>query len=108
MGDPGARGSHPGRVRLDRRAPQLPHRPRVRPPRRGPRRALLAARPPADGQGHPQVPRGDLAGHADGCRSAAPSARFRPRMAPGRWRKDVEIKAIINFFNMFYPYYLII
>ena len=62
VGRPGALGSRADDLRLDRRAPQLPHRPRLRPPRRGPGRALLAARPPADGQGHPQVPRGDLAG----------------------------------------------
>ena len=48
----------------------------LRPRGRGPDRALLAGRPARDRQGHPQVPRGDLAGAAAG---------RRPRAAASGW-----------------------
>ena len=75
VGRAGALGPRADDLRLDRRAPQLPHRPRVRAPGRGPGRALLAAGPAAHGQGHPQVPRRHLAGDArwrpaSSCRAA--------------------------------------
>ena len=47
------------------------HGARLRPRGRGPDRALLARQPAPDRQGHPQVPRGDLAGAADGRRASS-------------------------------------
>ena len=66
VGDAAALGPRAADVRLVRRAPQLRHGARLRPRGRGPDRALLAGRPARDGEGHPQVPRGDLAGAAAG------------------------------------------
>ena len=64
-----------GRLRLDRRAPQLLHGALLRTRGGGPHRPLLAGQPPPDRQGHPEVPRRDLAraahGRGDrGCRAA--------------------------------------
>ena len=59
-----------GHLRLDRRAAQLLHGALVRARGRGPDRPLLAGRRPPDRQGHPQVPRGHLAGDADGRRAS--------------------------------------
>ena len=64
MGPAAALGPRAADVRLVRRAAQLRHRAGLRPRGRGPDRALLAGQPARDGQGHPQVPRGDLAGAA--------------------------------------------
>ena len=52
----------PAHVRVVRRAPQLLHGAWVRARGRGPDRALLAGGVPPARQGHPEVPRGDLAG----------------------------------------------
>ena len=71
LGRAAAVGSRPGHVRLVRRPPQLLHGALVRAPRRGPDRPLLAGRPARDGEGHPQVPLGLLAGAADGGRSSS-------------------------------------
>ena len=73
LGRPGAVGPRPRLLRVVRRAAQLLHGARLRPRRRGPHRPLLgAADVPRHRQGHPQVPRGLLAGAA---------ARRRPRAA---------------------------
>ena len=53
-------------VRVVRRAAQLRDRALVRPRRRGPDRALLAGCVPRPREGHPEVPRSDLAGAPDG------------------------------------------
>ena len=71
MGPAAPLGPGPAHVRLVRRPPQLRHRAHLRPPRRGPHRALLARRPARDGEGHPQVPRGDLARPLHGRRTAS-------------------------------------
>ena len=62
----------------------------LRAPRRGSQRALLAGHRPPDRQGHPQVPRRDLAGHADGggYRGAPPGGH--PRLSAAG-REDVQI-----------------
>src|SRR6195952_38775 len=65
--------------------------PPVPPPRRGPERALLAGRPARDGEGHPQVPRGDLAGALHGGRARAAAADDDPRLPPDGREKDVEV-----------------
>ena len=90
VGRAGAVGSRPDRLRLGRRAPQLLHRPRVRAARRGPGRPLLAARPAAHGEGHPQVPRRHLAGAADGRRPGAAAAGDDPRVRPQGRREDEQ------------------
>ena len=65
-GDAAALGPRAADVRLVRRAAQLRHGADLRPRGGGPDRALLAGQPARDGEGHPQVPRGDLAGAAAG------------------------------------------
>ena len=78
LGHPGAVGRDARPLRLDRRAAEL----RRPPPGYGtdPERfeQLLAGRRAPGRQGHPAVPRGDLAGHADGrgaCRCPSRSSR---------------------------------
>jgi methionyl-tRNA synthetase len=44
-------------------------------------------------QGHPPLPRGDLARDADGCRSRRAPRCVRARLAVGRRREDVEVEA---------------
>ena len=90
VGRPGAVGPGPDGLRLDRRPPQLPHRPRLRAAGRGPGRALLAAGPAAHGQGHPQVPRRHLAGAADGRRPRAAAAADDPRLRAQGRREDEQ------------------
>ena len=85
-----ALGPRPAHVRLVRRAAQLLHGARLRPRGRGPDRPLLAAEPARDRQGHPQVPRGDLAGAADGRRARAAAADDDPRLPADGREKDVE------------------
>ena len=66
LGHPGARRSRARRLRVDRRAHELPHgagRPRRRRARRGEGRALEGVAPPHR-QGHPALPRRLLARHA--------------------------------------------
>ena len=70
VGRAGAVGRVAGHLRLDRRAPQLLHGALLRARGRGPDRPLLAGDGPPDRQGHPQVPRGHLAGDADGRRAS--------------------------------------
>ena len=74
------RGTSARLLRLVRRAAQLLHGARLRARRRGPDRALLAGDVPHHRQGHPQVPRGVLAGDADGRGHRGPAARLRPRL----------------------------
>ena len=86
-----------GRLRLVRRAAQLRHRRRARRRaaacRGGEVRRDLAGRRPPGRQGHPALPRGDLAGDADGRRAAAARAGLRPRLAAGRRREDEQVQA---------------
>ena len=90
VGDGAALGPEPAHVRLVRRAAQLLHGPRLRPRGRGPDRPLLAGDAAPDRQGHPQVPRRDLAGAADGRRARAAAADDDPRLPPDGREKDVE------------------
>ncbi|MEJ7718719.1 MAG: methionine--tRNA ligase [Thermoleophilaceae bacterium] len=53
--------------------------------------SLLAADRPRDGQGHPQVPLGVLAGPADGGRHRAAAAPVRPRLPAHGRGEDVEV-----------------
>ena len=91
VGAAAALGPRAADVRLVRRAAQLLHRARLRPRGRGPDRALLAGRPARDGEGHPQVPRGDLAGAAAGRRPRAAAADDDPRLPADGREKDVEV-----------------
>src|SRR4051812_7908679 len=90
MGDAAALGPGAADVRLVRRAAQLRDRPDLRPPRRGPDRALLARRPARDGEGHPQVPRRDLARPLLRRRPRAAAADGDPRLPADGREKDVE------------------
>ena len=88
LGHQGAVGRQARHLRVGRRAAQLRHRGRLR---RGPgevRRDLPGRRAPGR-QGHPPLPRGDLARDADGQRPAAARAGRRQRLADGRRREDV-------------------
>ena len=91
VGRAGAVGSDAGHLRLDRRAPQLLHGALLRAARRGPDRALLARRRSPDRQGHPQVPRGDLAGAADGRRAGGAAPGHHPRLPAARRAQDVQV-----------------
>ena len=93
VGAAAALGPRAAHVRLVRRAAQLRHRARLRPRGRGPDRALLARRPARDGQGHPQVPRGDLAGALPGRRPRAAAADDDPRLPADGREKDVEVRS---------------
>ncbi len=90
VGGDRALGSEPRVLRVVRRAPELLHRARLRAPRRGPDRALLAGDVPRDRQGHPQVPHGVLAGDADGGGSPAAGARIRAWLPARRGRAQDE------------------
>ena len=82
-------GPQPRDLRVGGRAAELHHRAGLR-RRRGLLRPRVAVRPPRDRQGHHAVPRGDLAGAADGGRPRGPAHRLRPRLPhPGRG-EDVE------------------
>ena len=79
VGHPAAVRSGQRRLRLVRRADQL--RVGGRPWRRpGAVRQMVAGGPARDRQGHHAVPRGDLAGDADGGEAAAAAPRLRPRL----------------------------
>ena len=91
VGRAGAVGPVAGRLRLDRRAPQLLHGALLRARGRGPDRALLARRRPPDRQGHPQVPRRDLAGAADGRRDRGAAPGGDPRLPAARRAQDVQV-----------------
>ena len=67
-------------LRLVRRAAQLRHRARLRAPGGGPDRPLLAGDLPGHRQGHPEVPRGLLAGAAHGGRPRGAAPRADPRL----------------------------
>ena len=90
VGAAAALGPRAAHVRLVRRAAQLRHRADLRPRGRGPDRALLAGQPARDGQGHPQVPRGDLARPLHGRRARAAAADDDPRLPADGREKDVE------------------
>ena len=80
LGHPGPVGRLARPLRLDRRAAQLRHGGRLR-RRRTPARAVrpaLAGRRPPGRQGHPALPRRDLAGDADGRRACRCRARCSP------------------------------
>ena len=67
-------------------------------PRSGYGAGRRAVRPPLAGdahrrQGHPPLPRGHLAGDADGRRARRAAPGLRPRLAAGRRREDVEVEA---------------
>ena len=87
LGDSRAVGRLPGRLRLVRRAAELRHRRRARrqaaAARGGEVRRDLAGGHPPRRQGHPALPRRDLAGDADGGRAAA--ARGRSSPTAGCW-----------------------
>ena len=83
------RGIRAQRLRLDRRAAQLPHRPGYARPGDRPG-AVLAAGPAAHGQGHPQVPRRHLAGAPHGGRPRAAPAADGPRIRPQGRREDEQ------------------
>ena len=53
--------------------------------------SLLAGRPARDGQGHPQVPRGDLAGALHGRGDRAAAAHGHPRLPADGREEDVEV-----------------
>ncbi len=91
MGSARALGRVSGGVRLDRRAAQLLHGPVVRTRGRGPDRSLLAGHRPSDRQGHPQVPRGDLARDAHGGRAGGAAPGLDPRLSPAGRAQDVQI-----------------
>ena len=83
-------------LRLVRRAAQLLHGALLRPRRRGPDRHVLARRLPRHRQGHPQVPRGLLAGDAARRRDRAARAPLHPRLPAdegrvGRGAQDVQV-----------------
>ena len=78
-------------LRMGGCAAELCDRGRVR-HRPGPVRATVAGLP-RRGQGHPPLPRGDLARDADGCRSRRAPRCLRARLAVGRRREDVEVEA---------------
>ena len=85
-GVPAAVGSRPGDLCLDRRAHQLHLRAHLRTARRGSDRAPVAGALAAARQGHPALPRGDLARDAALGRLRAAAAALHPRDArrPGR------------------------
>ena len=85
-----ALGPEPRLLRLVRRAPQLLHGARLRPPGRGSHRPLLARAAARDRQGHPQVPHDLLAGDAAGGRDRGARARLRPRLPDGAGRAQDE------------------
>ena len=90
LGHPRAVGPRAGDLRLGRRAHQLRLGAHLRASRRRPRRALLAGRHPPAGQGHPQVPRGDLAGAAVERRLRGAAQRVHPRLPAHGRREDVQ------------------
>ena len=90
VGHPGAGRPEARRLRLDRRALQLPQRPRLRVGDAALPQALAAGGPPHR-QGHPAVPRGVLAGHADGGRPAAAADHLRPRLVDRARAEDVQV-----------------
>ncbi len=95
LGRRGPVGRRARLLRLVRRAAQLLHGARLRPRRRGPDRHVLAGDLPRHGQGHPQVPRGVLAGDADGRRAAAARAPVHPRLpadARRERRRDEDVQ----------------
>ena len=85
-----------GPLRLVRRAAQLRHRGRARrhrdPDAEKFARDLAGRRAPGR-QGHPALPRGDLAGDADGRRAAVAAQGLRARLAAGRRREDEQVQA---------------
>ena len=86
----------PGRLRLVRRAAQLRDRGRARRHRRAGRHEVrddVAGRRAPGRQGHPAVPRGDLAGDADGRRAAVAAQGVRARLAARRRREDEQDQA---------------
>ncbi len=91
VGDAAAVGSRAADVRVVRRAAQLRHRAHLRSRGRGPDRPLLAGEPARDGEGHPQVPRRDLAGAAVGRGPRAAAADGDPRLPADGREEDVEV-----------------
>ena len=91
VGRAGPVGRVAGDLRLDRRAAQLLHGAVLRARGRGPDRALLAGGRPPDRQGHPQVPRRDLARDADGRRHRGPGAGGHPRVPAAGRAQDVQV-----------------
>ncbi len=74
-------------LRLVRRAPELLHGALLRPRRQGRDRHVLARRLPRHRQGHPQVPRGLLAGDAARRRHPAARAPVHPRLPADEGRE---------------------
>ena len=85
-------GARPGDLRLDRRAHQLRSALTYARPGEDLDRPVLAGPLAAAGQGHPQVPRGDLAGDADERRLRAAAAAAHPRLPHGARGQDVEVR----------------
>ena len=83
----------PRRLRVDRRAAQLRHRRGLGAATRRAFASTVAGRRPPRRQGHPAVPRRDLAGDADGRRAAVAAQGLRPRLAARRRREDEQVQA---------------
>ncbi len=89
LGHPGSLGPEARHLRVGRRVAQLRNGYRVR-HRAGDVRRTLAGGPPCDREGHRSIPRGDLAGAADGGGRGGPADRVRARVRDDRRREDVE------------------
>ncbi len=90
VGDEAALGSRAAHVRLVRRAAQLLHGPLFAREGEDLTEEVLAGRPARDGEGHPQVPRGDLACAALGGGPRAPAEDGHPRLSADGREEDVE------------------
>ena len=91
LGRAGPVGPRAGGLRLDRRASELLLRALLRARGRGPDGPVLARHGPRDRQGHPQVPRGLLAGAADGGRHRGARAGLHPRLPADGRAQDVQV-----------------
>ena len=91
VGRAGAVGPRAGGLRVGGRAAQLLHGALLRARGRGPHGALLARVAARDRQGHPEVPRGLLAGAADGGRPRGAAAGLHPRLPADGRPQDVEV-----------------
>ena len=91
LGHPAAVGREPGRLRLGRRAGQLPERAHLRAPGRGSCAEFLAGGAAPDGEGHPPLPLRLLAGNAARGRLRRAEADLRPRLPAARRPEDLEV-----------------
>ncbi len=91
LGHPDPVGSGAGRLRLGRRARQLPERAQLRASGRGPAGTVLAARSAHPGQGHPSLPLCLLARAAALGRLRRAKAAVRARLPESRQPQDLEV-----------------